>query len=141
MEKMCTKEVLKNAVKEAIEPVQTKVAKIEKHIESSDLRTAELEEIVSSGNMTTQNDTVSKEIEKLKAEISSLKSKLDGNNGKVITERCKTAIFGGYFWGLQYFQRFRGGQTMDPRQIMGRVVTSACRNLLQKRHIQRHIFL
>ena len=40
--------------------------KIEKHIESSDLRLAKLEEIVSSGNMTTVNDTESKEIEKLK---------------------------------------------------------------------------
>ena len=76
--------------------VEHKFQKLETRLDLNDIRVSKLEEIITSRSMTTGNDLVTKEIEALKSEIASLKEKPGETNGKETTERCKTAIFGGF---------------------------------------------
>ena len=75
MKKLSTKEDFKNAIKEAIEPVQIKVSKIEKHLESSDLRIAKLETIIENRGI---GEYVPPEVSE---QISSMQKELDDLRG------------------------------------------------------------
>ena len=92
MKKLSTKEDLKNAIKEAIEPVQIKVSKIEKHLESSDLRIAKLETIIEN-----KGEHVPQEVSE---QISNMQKELDDSRGTPkrsveMGNQNKIAVFGG----------------------------------------------
>ena len=92
MSTMSTKDDIQHAVKLAIEPVQNKVSKIEKHIESSDLRIGKMEKYMETNMGGSQiSENITAQFEKMQKEIDELRGKKT-ESGKI----TKVAVFGGF---------------------------------------------
>ena len=94
---MNTKTDVKNAITEAVVFIYAKITKIESKVDASDIRITKLEDLLQNGGGGDGGGgVVSAQLAAMQKEIKELKIKCGEKLGKEVTDRCKTAVFGGF---------------------------------------------
>ena len=115
MENMSTKDDLKNAIAEAVEPIKNKMVVIEEHVGKSEIRIAKLEALFENKVQNKNNEwqlpqDVHELIQKMQKEIDYLHaSPKDGKETETIENHKKTCSI----WGVIQYDVGAGNKMVD----------------------------